>query len=111
MEHLTSTYLRQKRKRLIQHLQEVGAPVLRGSLIETYKRCGKPTCKCQKGKGHGPKYYLSISYPGRRPKMVYVPKELKDQVQTYLDNHQEMKSLMEQISEINRELLARRESF
>ncbi len=38
--------------------------ILRGSLIERYKRCGKPGCKCADGAGHGPKYYLSVSYPG-----------------------------------------------
>jgi len=111
MKNLTSTYLRIKRNRLFQRLQTIGTPLLRGSLIETYKRCGKPNCKCQKGQGHGPKYYLSISYPGKKPKMIYVPKELKEKVQTYIDNHQSMKSIMEQICEINQELLVRRESF
>jgi hypothetical protein len=27
----------------------------RGSLIETYKRCGRPNCHCVDGPGHGPK--------------------------------------------------------
>ena len=49
--------------------------ILRGSLIERYKRCGKPGCKCADGPGHGPKYYLSVSYPGLRPQMDYVPQE------------------------------------
>jgi hypothetical protein len=111
MEQLTATYLRQKRKRLLRRLQAVGYPLLRGSLIETYKRCGKAACKCQTGKGHGPKYYLSTSFPGYKPTMIYVPKELKDQVQAYLGNHRNMKTIMEQICEINRELLARREPF
>jgi hypothetical protein len=52
--------------------------VLRGSLIERYKRCGKPGCKCADGPGHGPKYYLSVSFPGERPQMDYVPQENLD---------------------------------
>jgi len=41
-------------------------PKIHGKLIERYKRCGKPGCKCADGPGHGPKYYLSVSYPGSR---------------------------------------------
>jgi len=54
--------------------------ILRGSLIGRYKRCGKPGCKCADGPGHGPKYYLSVSHPGLRPQMDYVPQESHAQV-------------------------------
>ena len=54
--------LRKRRNVLVRQLPPLQA-VLRGSLIERYKRCGKPGCKCTDGPGHGPKYYLSISYP------------------------------------------------
>jgi hypothetical protein len=111
MTNLTSAYLRQKRKRLLQRLHALDASFLRGSIIETYKRCGKPTCKCQKGRGHGPKYYLSVSFPGRKPEMIYIPGKMKDKVQSYVDNHRTMKAIQEEISEINRELIARRDTF
>ena len=61
--------------------------ILRGSLIESYKRCGKPGCKCADGPGHGPKYYLSVSYPGLRPQMDYVPQELHAQTAELLANY------------------------
>ena len=64
--------LRRRRKQLLRKLPPLDA-VLRGSLIERYKRCGNPGCKCADGPGHGPKYYLSVSYPGRSPQMDYVP--------------------------------------
>ena len=111
MKDLASGYLRQKRKRLLQRLLSFDTALLRGSLIETYKRCGKSACKCMTGQGHGPKYYLSVSFPGRKPQMIYIPKAQKDKVQEYLHNHASLKKILEEISEINRELIARRDPF
>src|SRR5579862_6372717 len=49
--------LRKRRQALLRQLPALKA-ILRGSLIERYKRCGKPGCKCADGPGHSPKYYL-----------------------------------------------------
>jgi len=111
MKDLASPYLRRKRKRLLQRLLSFDTALLRGSLIETYKRCGKSGCKCMTGQGHGPKYYLSVSFPGRKPQMIYIPKSQKDKVQTYIDNHSGLKRILEDICEINRELISRRDPF
>ena len=102
--------LRRKRKQLLRQLPSLEA-LLRGSLIERYKRCGKPGCKCAQGPGHGPKYYLSVSFPGLQPQMDYVPQDLHEQVVTRLANYQRVRELLEQICEINRELLRRREAL
>ena len=101
--------LRQRRKALIQHIKRADFAVLRGSLIERFKRCGNPGCKCADGKGHGPKYYLSVSQPGSRPEMDYVPQDLQPDVVTYLANFQTLRQLLEELCEIDRELLRERE--
>src|SRR5712692_10221194 len=90
--------LRRRRTTLVRQLPPLKA-ILRGSLIERYKPCGKPGCHCAKGPGHGPKYYLSVSFPGGRPQMEYVA------------NYQRAREILEQICEINRELLRRREAL
>ncbi len=82
-----------------------------GSLIKRYKRCGHPGCQCQQGRGHGPKYYLSVSQAGRRPEMDYVPEPYSRQVADYLRNFQQVRQLLEQICNLNRELLRRRTQF
>ena len=102
--------LRKRRQALLRQLPPLEA-ILRGSLIERYKRCGKPGCKCADGRGHGPKYYLSVSYPGLRPQMDYVPQECSDQTREFLANYRRARELLEQICEINRELLRRRETL
>jgi len=102
--------LRQRQKALLKRLPPLQA-ILRGSLVERYKRCGKPGCKCAKGPGHGPKYYLTVSYPKRKPEMDYVPAEFQEKVKEYLENYRKAKGILEELSEINRELLRRRESL
>lgn len=102
--------LRKRRQALLRQLPPLAA-ILRGSLIERYKRCGKPGCKCAQGRGHGPKYYLSVSYPRLRPQMDYVPQEVHAQAKTLLNNYQRTREILEEICEINRELLRRRETL
>ena len=102
--------LRKHRTALLRQLPPLQA-ILRGSLIERYKRCGKPGCKCAEGPGHGPKYYLSVSYPGLRPQMDYVPQEAYPQTAEFLANYHRAREILEEICEINRELLRRREAL
>jgi hypothetical protein len=87
----------------------IGFNLIRGSLLEKYKPCGKPNCKCADGPGHGPKYYLSVSHSGRRPEVEYVPGDYAEQVELFLSNFKKAKQLLEEISDINREILRRRE--
>jgi hypothetical protein len=103
--------LRQRRQALVKQLGRLEPFILRGSLIERFKRCGKPGCKCAQGPGHGPKYYLSVSQPGALPEMDYVPVEYSQQVSEYLHNFQQVRQLLEQICNLNRELLRRRVKF
>src|SRR5919108_3095309 len=101
-----SSALRRRRQTLLRQLPPLQA-ILRGSLIERYKRCGKPGCKCADGPGHGPKYYLSVSYPGLRPQMNYVPQQSYAQAAEFLANYRRAREILEAICEINRELLRR----
>lgn len=101
--------LRKRRQALLRQLPPL-QQILRGSLIERYKRCGKPGCKCADGPGHGPKYYLSVSYPGSRPQMDYVLQEHYEQTTEFIANYHRAREILEAISEINRELLRRREA-
>ena len=110
MKNEPAATLRRRRKALLGQLPPFKA-ILRGSLIERFKRCGKPGCKCADSPGHGPKYYLSVSYPGMRPQMDYVPQEAYDQTVEFLANYHQAREILEKICEINRELLRRREAL
>ena len=110
MSESTAALLR-RRQTLVEKLAGLEPLILRGSLIERYKRCGHPGCKCHQGQGHGPKFYLSVSQAGSRPEMDYVPEEYSQQVSDYLGNFQEVRQLLEKICNLNRELLRRRAKF
>lgn len=110
MTEPTCSDLKRRRRQLLRKLPPLDA-VLRGSLVERYKRCGNPNCKCAEGLGHGPKYYLSVSYPGRSPQMDYVPQADYAQVSERVANYAKVREILEEISEINHELLRRREPF
>ena len=83
MKRLSSSALLKRRKALVRQLPPL-EKILRGSLIERYKRCGKPGCKCADGPGHGPKYYLSVTPPQGRPQMDYVPQAFVEEVTEFL---------------------------
>ena len=85
--------------------------MLRGSLTETYKRCGRPNCHCADGPGHGPKRYLVISRAGGRPRRDYVPNAHLRQVVELLDNFHRLREALNEICAINAELLRRREDL
>ena len=110
MRKKSSAVLRKRRQALLGKLPPLGA-ILRGSLIERYKPCGKPGCKCAKGRGHGPKFYLSVSFPNLRPQIDYVPQNRLAETNKLLANYQHAREILEQICEINRELLRRREAL
>lgn len=100
--------LRRRRKQLLRDLPPLDA-VMRGSLIERYKRCGNPRCKCANGQGHGPKYYLSVSHSGRSPQMDYIPQADHAAVSEYVANYHRVREILEEVSQINQELLRRRQ--
>jgi hypothetical protein len=110
MQKKSSPALRKRRQILLGKLPPL-AGILRGSLIERYKPCGKPGCKCAKGRGHGPKYYLSVSFPNVRPQMDYVPQGRLAETKKFLAHYQRAREILEQICEINRELLRRRKAL
>jgi hypothetical protein len=101
--------LRRQRKTLVQSLPPLIQESLRGSLIERYLRCGKPGCHCATGRGHGPKYYLSVSYPKKRPQLQYIPQDQKAAVEALLQNGHVVRETLEKIFAVNRELLKRQE--
>ena len=104
---LTVRQLRGRRRRLALSLNRVEA-LLRGTLMTQRRRCGKESCRCAQGELHGPYVYLSVTRPGRRPRMVYVPAELAETVRGHVAAAARLEAVLAEITAINTELLARR---
>src|SRR5260370_15951281 len=101
---LPATALRKRRGTLVRDLPPLEL-VLRGSLTETYKRCGRPNCHCTSGPGHGPKRYLVISQPGGRPRRDYVPNAAHEHVASLIANFNRLREALNEICAINPQLL------
>ena len=110
IQNLSPSALRRRRRNLVRGLPSLDK-VLRGSLTETYKRCGRPNCHCANGPGHGPKRYLVISQPGGRPRRDYVSNTVCEQVVHLIDNFHRLREALNEICAINAELLRRREDL
>jgi hypothetical protein len=100
---LGTAELRARRTALAARLPRA-AGFVAGSLVEQRRRCGKEGCRCAQGELHGPYTYLQVA--GR---LVYVPAVLADTVARHLQVSGLVTGLLEEISAINLELLARRE--
>jgi hypothetical protein len=100
---LSTAELRARRAALAARLPGAGA-FLTGSLVEQHRRCGKEGCRCTQGELHGPYAYLQVA--GR---LVYVPAVLAQTVRQHLEVSGLLAGLLEEISAVNLELLARRE--
>ncbi len=110
MQNKSAASLRKRRRKLLAELPLLDR-IMRGSLIERYKRCGRPGCHCASERGHGPKLYLSISVSGERPKMDYVPNARGAEVSELICNFNKVREILNEVSAINAELLRRREEF
>ncbi len=92
-----STRERQFRSQL--HQLIASAPFLRGTLVQRQAVCGKPNCRCVKGHKHR-SLYLMVSKDGR-PRQLYVPAEWEAVVRQWIENHSQLRDLMEQVSDLH----------
>jgi len=73
-------------------------PALAASLVSIHRRCGQPGCHCAKGQGH-PASYLTCKVQGKT-KTVYVPQDLLEDVQSWIQEHKRLKTLLQEISQL-----------
>jgi hypothetical protein len=102
-ERLATAELLSRRAALVAALPQAGG-LLPGALVEQHRSCGKEGCRCTRGEPHGPYVYLQVA--GR---LVYVPAGLADAVRARVETSRRLRGMLEEISAINLELLARRE--
>jgi hypothetical protein len=81
------------------------AEIVRGSLVTRYRRCGKPTCHCVKGEGHGPARYLVVTLKPGKTEQILLSEEMLPVAQQFLDNYKRWWAAVEKVSAVNRRLL------
>jgi len=96
---------RENRSRLAQIVHERG--LLRANLIRMVRRCGKKGCRCQKKGQEHVSLYAAQSYKGKK-RMLYIPQEWQIRVESWVQNHQQVRRLLEQLSQLYWEKLRQR---
>ena len=86
---------RDARSRAVQRVAD--RALLRGSLVQMQRTCGKKGCRCQQGQKH-PALCLAIRLGGQR-KMIYVPHALEETVRRWVQTGQEVDGLLDAISQ------------
>ena len=74
--------------------------MVRGSLVHTLKKCGRPGCECAQGRLH-PFCYLSRSGKGARNHIVYVKPSEADAFGKAVAMYNRAWELIEELSELN----------
>lgn len=88
---------REARSRLMQ-LLAAAQPLARAGLVTMTRRCGKKGCRCRhKGQEHV-SLYLAARV-GRERKMLYVPRELEEEVRSMVERARKAQELLDQMSQ------------
>jgi hypothetical protein len=91
---------RRLRSRLAQLVS--GQGLMRGTLQDRERVCGKPNCRCTRGQKHRGLYlFLSAGGRGVRARQLYVPKSHEQRVRQWVANCHAAKKLINEISEIH----------
>jgi len=89
--------LRQRRDQLRNELAQIG-DLRPGSLVERYRRCGKPNCWCaQPGeRGHGPSFSLTHAVEGKTVTRI-IPREAVERTREQIAEYQRFRALAQEV--------------
>jgi hypothetical protein len=86
---------RQARSRAVQRLAEES--LLRGSLVQMARGCGKKGCHCAQGEKHV-SLYLAVRQ-GQQRRLIYLPVELEATARAWVQNARELDAALDFISQ------------
>ncbi len=93
-----------RRQVLLRELAQLADRAIFGTLSETYRTCGQPTCRCHHGgPKHGP--HLYVSYRGNEGKTTgyYVPKAAVEQIRGGVLAWRTIQERVRELAEINKD--------
>jgi hypothetical protein len=79
-------------------------PILAASLAQVNKRCGQPSCSCHHGGPLHQAHHLTFS-EGGKTRTVYVPQDLLKEVGSWVQEHQRLKTLIREVSQLTLALI------
>ena len=96
--------LRQRRDALRAALAQV-ADMRPGSLVERYRRCGKPNCHCAREgeRGHGPSFSLTHAVKGKTVTKI-IPPEAVVRTRQQIEEYQQFRALGQELVDASERL-------
>lgn len=95
--------LEAQRAVLLRQLKRAGSMV-EGSLATVPRKCGNENCECMKGVTKHEAVILCKKVKGRSV-AIHVPKDLRERVRHWNQEHKRIKRVMKDISEINEQII------
>jgi hypothetical protein len=99
---LSIATLQARRRAKLRELAGVG-PVLQGSLAQIRVTCGHPNCRCVTGEKHT-SHIVTRKVRGKS-KSLYVPVDMVEEAQAWIEQHREAKRLLKEISELSEKII------
>ncbi len=93
----------ERERRALSRLRQIlNAPgLLRASIIQMKRRCGKPYCRCAKTKSNWHLSWYVGQSQGGSPRMKHIPLELLPEIKLWVGRYQEARKLLDQVSDEN----------
>src|SRR2546425_925739 len=74
------------------------AEIVRGSLVTRYRRCGKTTCHCVRGPGHGPAHYLVVTLKAGKTEQILLSEEMLPGARQILNKYKRLWTAFEKVA-------------
>jgi hypothetical protein len=81
--------------------------VVHGTLVRRQRTCGKPTCRCTRGHLHESLYLVVTE--GSKSRQMYIPAEWEAVVREWIDNYNQTRELMDDLSAVHWEKIKTRQ--
>jgi hypothetical protein len=103
------SHLRKSLTRLAEEIDQLvepfvsGKSVMKGSVYELKRRCGKPGCRCSEGQLHS-RMVLSVSEEGKT-KLRVIPRGFLTDVRVMVRRHQRLRRARARLCRVHKEML------
>jgi len=90
-----------RRQQLLDEIAAIG-DLRPGSIVERYRKCGKPNCHCAQRRdgGHGPSWGVTWAVGGKTRNRT-IPESALSQVREEIDEYHRFKSLSTELIEVS----------
>ena len=78
--------------------------MVKGTVIQHYKKCGSKSCACREGDLHGPYWYLSYK-EGSKSVLKYIKEKGLNKVSDLADRYKKFQSNITKLNNLNRDII------